>query len=131
MPAAFDQQYVKRLHGTNVKRGKNKRDLAEQLREDIREFRRSSGVDRVVMIWAASTEVFLTPGPAHQTLQAFEKAMERVYRRYPEDREAAAFYALALQATGNGSKATAYFQLAAKAKLLPEETALFKKAQRG
>ena len=77
MPAAFDQQYVKRLHGTNVKKGKTKRDLAEQLREDIRQFRRSSGVDRVVMIWAASTEIFLAPGPAHQTLAAFEKAMEQ------------------------------------------------------
>jgi myo-inositol-1-phosphate synthase len=76
MPAAFDQEYVKRLHGTNVKKGKNKRDLAEQLREDIRQFRKKTGVDRVVMIWAASTEIFLAPGPTHQTLAAFEKAME-------------------------------------------------------
>ena len=77
MPAAFDQQYVKRLHGTNVKKGKTKRDLAEQLREDIRQFRRNSGANRLVMVWAASTEVFLTPGPAHQTLAAFEKAMDQ------------------------------------------------------
>jgi len=77
MPAAFDQQYVKRLHGTNVKKGKNKRELAEQLREDIRQFRQKTGVSRVVMIWAASTEIFLAPGPAHQTLAAFEKAMEQ------------------------------------------------------
>jgi len=77
MPAAFDQQYVKRLHGTNVKQGKTKRDLAEQLREDIRQFRRSSGADRLVMIWAASTEVFLTQGPAHQSIQAFEAALDR------------------------------------------------------
>jgi myo-inositol-1-phosphate synthase len=77
MPAAFDQQYVKRLHGTNVKKGKTKRDLAEQLREDIRRFRRDAGVDRVVLVWAASTEIFLAPGPAHQTLAAFEKAMDQ------------------------------------------------------
>jgi myo-inositol-1-phosphate synthase len=77
MPAAFDQQYVKRLQGTNVKKGKTKRDLAEQLREDIRQFRKKSGVDRLVLIWAASTEIFLAPGPAHQTLAAFEKAMEQ------------------------------------------------------
>jgi len=77
LPAAFDQHYVKRLHGVNVKRGKTKRELAEQLREDIRTFRRTSGADRLVIIWAASTEVFLTPGPAHQTLAAFEQAMER------------------------------------------------------
>ncbi len=77
MPAAFDQEYVKRLQGTNVKQGKTKRDLAEQLREDIRQFRKKTGVDRVVMIWAASTEIFLAPGPTHQTLATFEKAMEQ------------------------------------------------------
>ncbi len=75
MPAAFDQYYVKRLHGTNVKQGKTKRDLAEQLRNDIRTFRKT--VDRVVIVWCASTEVFITPGPVHQTLAAFEKGMEQ------------------------------------------------------
>ncbi|MGH7419476.1 MAG: inositol-3-phosphate synthase [Candidatus Rokuibacteriota bacterium] len=77
LPAVFDQSYVKRLQGTNVKRGKTKRDLAEQLREDIRQFKRASGADRLVMVWCASTEVFLTPGPAHQTLAAFEQAMKQ------------------------------------------------------
>ena len=77
IPAAFDQNYVKRLHGTNVKHGKSKKDLAEQLRADIREFKKSSGVSRVVVVWAASTEIFITPGPAHQSLAAFEKAMEQ------------------------------------------------------
>jgi myo-inositol-1-phosphate synthase len=75
MPAAFDQYYVKRLHGTNVKQGKTKRDLAEQLRNDIRTFRKT--VDRVVIVWCASTEVFITPGPVHQSLAAFEKGMEQ------------------------------------------------------
>ncbi len=75
LPAVFDQYYVKRLQGTNVKRGKTKRELAEQLREDIRSFRKT--VDRVVIVWCASTEVFITPGPAHQSLAAFEKAMEQ------------------------------------------------------
>src|SRR5690349_5475682 len=60
MPAAFDQNYVKRLQGTNVKQGKTKRDLAEQLRADIRAFKKSAGCDRLVMVWAASTEVFIT-----------------------------------------------------------------------
>jgi myo-inositol-1-phosphate synthase len=77
LPAAFDQSYVKRLTGTNVKTGKTKRELAEQLRQDIRDFKQRSGADRLVMVWAASTEVFLMPGPAHQTLQAFEGAMEQ------------------------------------------------------
>src|SRR3989454_7298760 len=77
IPAAFDRNYVKRLNGANVKTGKTKRELAEQLRADIRTFKKTSGADRLVMIWAASTEVFLTPGPAHQSLAAFEQAMER------------------------------------------------------
>ncbi|MGH7699907.1 MAG: inositol-3-phosphate synthase [Gemmatimonadales bacterium] len=77
LPAAFDQNYVKRLQGTHVKRARTKRELAEQLREDIRRFKQSSGADRLVMIWCASTEVFLTAGPAHHSVQAFEQAMER------------------------------------------------------
>ena len=77
LPAVFDQYYVKRLQGSNVKRGKNKRELAEQLREDMRSFKEKEGLDRIVIVWCASTEVFLTPGAAHQSLQAFEKAMEQ------------------------------------------------------
>src|SRR5205085_2093412 len=76
MPAVFDQNYVKRLNGTNVKKGKNKRDLAEQLRVDIRDFKKKSGVSRMVLVWCASTEIFIAPGPAHQSLAVFEKAME-------------------------------------------------------
>ena len=77
LPAAFDRYYVKRLDGPNVKSGKSKRDLAEQIRADIRTFKQASGAERLVMVWAASTEAFLPPGPAHQSLQAFEQAMER------------------------------------------------------
>ena len=76
MPAVFDQHYVKRLDGKNVKTGKNKRDLAEQLRQDIRDFKAKSGAARIVMVWCASTEIFIVPGPAHETLASFEKAME-------------------------------------------------------
>jgi len=74
--AVFDRQYVKRLDGPNVKKGKNKRDLAEQLREDIRNFKKAHNLSRLVMIWCGSTEIFLTESPAHQTLEAFEKALE-------------------------------------------------------
>jgi len=77
LPAAFDQYYVKRLQGTNVKKGKTKRELAEQLREDMRQFKKASGADRLVIVWCASTEVFITPGPAHQTLASLERAMEQ------------------------------------------------------
>jgi len=76
MPAVFDQDYVKRLSGTNVKKGKNKRDLAEQLREDIRNFKEKHSCARLVIVWCASTEVFIEPGPAHKSLAAFEKAMD-------------------------------------------------------
>ena len=63
--AVFDKRYVKKLDGPNVKKGKNKMDLAEQLRDDIRDFRQSSGADRLVMIWCASTEIFIKPGKVH------------------------------------------------------------------
>jgi myo-inositol-1-phosphate synthase len=74
--AVFDRQYVKRLDGPNVKKGKNKRDLAEQLREDIRRFKQEHNLSRLVMIWCGSTEIFLTETPAHQSIEAFEKALE-------------------------------------------------------
>ena len=74
--AVFDRQYVKRLDGPNVKKGKNKRDLAEQLREDIRSFKKAHNLSRLVMIWCGSTEIFLTETPAHQSIEAFEKGME-------------------------------------------------------
>jgi len=77
MPAVFDNKYVSRINGTNVKKGKTKRDLAEQLRQDIRDFRSRNSLDRVVMVWCASTEVFIKAGPQHATLEQFEKAMER------------------------------------------------------
>jgi len=59
MKAAFDQNYVKNLSGTNVKKGKNKFDLAEQIREDIRSFKKKNKLDRLVMVWCGSTEVFM------------------------------------------------------------------------
>ncbi len=76
MTAVFDQHYVKRLEGSNVKSGKTKRDLAEALREDIRNFKEKKGCSRLVMVWCASTEVFIAPGPAHASIKAFEKAMD-------------------------------------------------------
>jgi myo-inositol-1-phosphate synthase len=77
MPAAFDQHYVTRINGTHVKKGKTKRDLAEQIRQDIRDFKARHRLDRVVMVWCASTEIYIKAGAAHATLEQFEKAMER------------------------------------------------------
>src|SRR5580658_2458037 len=76
MPAVFDQNYVRRLDGSNVKSRAGKRNLAEALRRDIRDFRAAHSCDRMVVIWCASTETFLEPGPAHQSLAALEAAMD-------------------------------------------------------
>jgi myo-inositol-1-phosphate synthase len=76
MPAVFDRRYVKRLDGPNVKKGRNKKDLAEQLRADIQRFKRDNGCSRVVLVWCGSTEIFLTESPAHQSIDAFERALE-------------------------------------------------------
>jgi myo-inositol-1-phosphate synthase len=75
-PAVFDQRYVKRLSGSNVKTGRNKKDLADQVIADIRRFKSEQGLDRLVMIWCGSTEVYLTEGPAHASTAAFEEALE-------------------------------------------------------
>ena len=75
--AVFDRNYVKRLNGSNVKKGKSKMELAEQVRTDMREFKKSSGASRLITIWCGSTETFLEPGAAHQSVKAFEKAMRQ------------------------------------------------------
>ena len=77
MPAVFDKRYVKRLDGPNVKKGKNKRDLAEQLIADIRAFKQRHACDRLVMLWVGSTEVYLQPSEVHATLSAFEQGLEQ------------------------------------------------------
>ena len=76
MPAFFDQSYVRRLDGTNVKSAASKRGVAEAIRKDIREFKVEHSCDRLVVIWCASTETYLEPGPAHQSLEAFEAAVD-------------------------------------------------------
>jgi myo-inositol-1-phosphate synthase len=75
-PAVFDRKYVKRLDGPNVKKGRNKRDLAEQVIADIRAFKADRGLDRLVMVWCGSTEIFMNEAPTHQSLAAFEQALE-------------------------------------------------------
>ena len=77
MPAVFDNKYITRITGSNVKKGKTKRDLAEQLRQDIRDFKARHKLDRLVIVWCASTEIYIKAGPQHATLEQFEKAMER------------------------------------------------------
>ncbi len=76
MKAVFDQHYVKKLDGPHVKKGKNKFDLAEQLRQDIRDFKKSNKLERVVIVWCGSTEIFLKAEDVHKTLASFEKGMK-------------------------------------------------------
>jgi len=76
MKAAFDQNFVKRLNGTHVKEASTRWELMEQVREDIRNFKAQNNCDRVVVIWAASTEIYLPLADEHQTLEGFRKAMK-------------------------------------------------------
>jgi myo-inositol-1-phosphate synthase len=76
MPAAFDQRYVKKLEGINVKGGKSKRAWADEIRGDIRRFKEENGCERLVMVWCGSTEVYIKAGAAHQTIEAFEAALD-------------------------------------------------------
>jgi myo-inositol-1-phosphate synthase len=75
MPAVFDNHYVTRINGSNIKKG-SKRELVEQLRQDMRDFKSKNGLDRVVIVWCASTEIYIKPGPTHATIEAFEKAVD-------------------------------------------------------
>jgi myo-inositol-1-phosphate synthase len=75
--AVFDHNYVKKIDGPNVKKGKNKMDLAEQVRDDIRQFRKSSGASRLITIWCGSTESFIQPSAVHQSVKALERAFQQ------------------------------------------------------
>ncbi|MDR0430501.1 MAG: inositol-3-phosphate synthase [Tannerellaceae bacterium] len=76
MPAVFDQNFVKRLHGTHVKKEASRWELTKQLREDIRKFKADNDCDRAVVMWAASTEVYIPQSKEHESLAAFEKALK-------------------------------------------------------
>jgi myo-inositol-1-phosphate synthase len=75
MKAVFDRNYVKLIDGPNVKKGKNKMDLAEQVIDDIRQFKKTSKASRLVTIWCGSTESYLEPNAVHQSVKAFEKGL--------------------------------------------------------
>ncbi len=77
MKAVFDQFYVKRLKGPHVKKGKTKFDLMEQLRADIRDFKTKNKLDRCVLIWCGSTEVFISVSDVHKSLKKLEDGMKK------------------------------------------------------
>jgi len=76
MPAAFDRRYVKKLDGTHIKQARTKYDLAEMLREDIRNFKSKNNLQRLVIVWCGSTEVFMQPDEVHNDIATFEQAMK-------------------------------------------------------
>ena len=75
-PAVFDQHYVKKLDGPNVKTAANKRELAEQVIADIRRFKEENSLDRLVMVWCGSTEIYMEEAPVHASLESFERGLE-------------------------------------------------------
>ncbi len=77
MKAAFEHNYVRNIDGPNVKSGANKRELAEQIMDDIRGFQKRNGCNRLVMIWCGSTEVFHKAAAVHQTLACFEEGLAK------------------------------------------------------
>jgi myo-inositol-1-phosphate synthase len=83
LPAVFDRKYVKRLDGPNVKKGKSKKDLAEQVRADIQKFKQDNGLSRVVMVWCGSTEIYLQESAVHASMEAFEKGLEQSDENIP------------------------------------------------
>ena len=76
MTAVFAKEYVKNLDGPHIKKGKNKWELAQALIGDIERFKKENGLKRVVMVWCASTETYLQPGPVHASLESFEKGLK-------------------------------------------------------
>jgi myo-inositol-1-phosphate synthase len=77
MKAVFDQNFVKRINGPNVKSGASKMEMAEALMADIEDFRRQNNCNRLVMIWCGSTEVFHKPAAVHGSLAAFEEGLRK------------------------------------------------------
>jgi myo-inositol-1-phosphate synthase len=76
MPGVFEPSYVKKLHGTHIKSGRSKMDLAQQLMADIEAFKKNSGVSRCVAVWCGSTEVYQKPSDCHGSLAAFEEGLQ-------------------------------------------------------
>ena len=75
MPAAFDHNFAKRLNGTHIKKAATRWKMTEQLREDIRNFKGSNNCERIAVLWAASTEIYIPLSKEHESL-ALEQAMK-------------------------------------------------------
>ena len=76
IPAAFDHNWAKRLNGTHIKKATTRWDMVEQLRDDIRTFKTKNDCNRIVVLWAASTEIYIPESKEHATLESLEQAMK-------------------------------------------------------
>ena len=76
IPAVFDHNFAKRLNGTYIKKAETRWDMVALLRQDIRKFKEENGCDRIVVLWAASTEIYIPLAEEHKTLESLEKAMK-------------------------------------------------------
>lgn len=83
MRAVFDNTYVRNLKGSYVKKGKTKMHLAEALIRDIKRFQRENDIERLVMLWCGSTEVYLEPSEVHETVESFEKGLRENHDDIP------------------------------------------------
>jgi myo-inositol-1-phosphate synthase len=83
MPAVFDRNYVRRLEGSNVKSAKSKWDAVLEVRDDIQRFKAENGVERLVMIWCGSTEIFMEHHQVHNTIEGLEKAIRENHEAIP------------------------------------------------
>jgi len=77
MQGVFFPEYVKRLNGTHVKQTESKAELVERVRADIRQFKKERKCDRLVAVWCASTEIYIEPSEAHQSVRSFEAALAK------------------------------------------------------
>jgi len=75
MRAAFDRNYVKNLTGTHVKQTENRYELAQEVMEDIKNFKSENNCDRIVLVWCGSTEIYFEPSAVHESLAAFEQGL--------------------------------------------------------
>lgn len=80
MKGVFNQYYVKKLNGDYIKQWGSKLELANEVMEDIKEFKKESGVDRLVTVWAASTEIYIPPSEVHLSLENFERGLEENHK---------------------------------------------------
>ena len=81
--AVFDNRYVKRLDGNHVKQGKTKWDLVQQVMSDIQRFQKEKQIDRLVMVWCGSTEIYIESGPVHQSISTLEEGLKNNHPDIP------------------------------------------------